>query len=268
MSEPLSFLLRHPYAVVFGAVLAEQLGLPLPAAPLLLTAGALAGADKLDLTLTLGLTLAASLSADWVWYEAGRRRGSRVLGLLCRLSLEPDSCVRRTEDLFARYGAKSLLVAKFLPGLSALATPLAGVTGLSRARFLLFDGAGALLWGGAYLGLGFALSDRLETLVMRLADIGHGLTNVVVALLTAYVIVKFVNRRRFLRSLRLARIAPGQLKQRLDAGEELFIVDLRHERDFAAGPPAIAGAHRFTTAELAARHSEIPRDREIVLYCT
>ena len=268
MAEPLSFLLRHPYSVIFGAVLTEQLGLPLPAAPLLLAAGALAGMDRLDPTLTLGLTLAASLIADCIWYETGRRRGNKVLGFLCRLSLEPDSCVRRTENVFARYGAKSLLVAKFLPGLSALATPLAGVTGLSRGRFLLFDGVGALLWGGAYLGLGFAFSDRLEALVMRLAAVGHGLTSLIVALLLAYVLVKFLNRRRFLRSLRLARIAPEELKRRLHAGEDVFVVDLRSERDFAAGLPAIPGARRFTTAEIADRHAEIPRDREVVLYCT
>jgi len=254
--------------VIFGAVLTEQLGLPLPAAPLLLGAGALAGMNKLDLALTLGLTLSASLVADGIWYEAGRRRGRKVLGLLCRLSLEPDSCVRRTENVFARHGAKSLLVAKFLPGLSAVATPLAGVTGMSRARFLLFDAAGALLWGGAYLGLGFAFSDRLEALVLRLVAVGHGLTSLVVALLAAYVIVKFVKRRRFLHSLRLARIAPDELKQRLDAGEDVFVVDLRSERDFGAGAPGIPGARRFTMAEIAERHGEIPRDREVVLYCT
>jgi hypothetical protein len=134
--NPVSFLLQHPYSVLFGVVLAEQLGLPLPAAPLLLGAGALVGAGKLDLTTALALAIAACLIADFSWYEAGRRRGAAVLGFLCRLSLEPESCVRRTEDVFARHGERTLLIAKFLPGLSALATPLAGVTGVSRRRFL------------------------------------------------------------------------------------------------------------------------------------
>lgn len=266
--NPVSFLLQHPYSVLFGVVLAEQLGLPLPAAPLLLGAGALVGAGKLDLTTALVLALAACLLADFSWYEAGRRRGATILGFLCRLSLEPESCVRRTEDVFARHGERSLLIAKFLPGLSALATPLAGVTGVSRRRFLLLDLGGALLWIGTYVGLGYVFSDSLEWIVERLAAVANGVSMFVVGVLLAYVAFKFVKRRRFLHTLRMARITAAELATRLAAGEDVAIIDLRSEREYLADPAGIPGSRRFRIKELEERHGEIPRDRDVVLYCT
>ncbi len=244
--NPVSFLLQHPYSVLFGVVLAEQLGLPLPAAPLLLGAGALVGAGKLDLTTALVLAVAACLLADFSWYEAGRRRGAAVLGFLCRLSLEPESCVRRTEDVFLRHGERTLLIAKFLPGLSALATPLAGVTGVSRRRFLLLDMGGALLWIGTYVGLGYVFSDSLEWIVARLADVAHGVTLFVVSVLVAYVAVKFVKRRRFLHALRMARISAAELRARIANGEPLTLLDLRSEREYLADP--VASRARATCA--------------------
>jgi membrane protein DedA with SNARE-associated domain len=165
MSEMLQFLIRNGYIVLFAWVFAEQIGLPLPAIPLLFAAGALAGTGKLNLLVALALAVCASLVGDLIWYEVGRRKGGSVLNFLCRISLEPDSCVRNTESAFARHGARSLLVAKFVPGLSTAAPPLAGIFQMRRGRFLLFDGLGALIWAGAFVGLGFLFSNQLERLV-------------------------------------------------------------------------------------------------------
>lgn len=162
MSETLQWLLQHGYAAIAVYVLAKQLGLPLPAAPVLVAAGALAGSGELGFAQVIGLALLASLAADVLWYEIGRRYGRRVLRFLCHRSLEPGSCVRRTEGAFVRTGAWSLVVAKFVPGLSTVAPPLAGMVRIRLWRFLLLDGAGILAWALAYAGLGYLFGHPLE----------------------------------------------------------------------------------------------------------
>jgi membrane protein DedA with SNARE-associated domain len=268
VNDTAAFLLHYRYAVLFGAVLAEQAGLPVPAVPFLLAAGALAATGGLDPALALGLAVLGSLLADLAWYEAGRRRGGKVLNLLCRISLEPDSCVRRTEDVFARHGARTLLVAKFLPGLSTVGPPLAGVIGMRLLRFLLHSGAGALLWAGAYGLVGFLFHDQLEAVAERALALGGRAALVLGATFALWLGAKYVERRRFLRSLRIARISVEELKRKMEAGEELVIVDLRGSLDFEADPRRIPGALRLATGEIEARHQEIPRDRDVVLYCT
>jgi membrane protein DedA with SNARE-associated domain len=263
-----SFLIEQRYPLLFGAVLAEQLGLPLPAAPLLLSAGALAGMGKLDFAAALALSGLASLAADLAWYEAGRRRGGRILAWLCRLSLEPDSCVRRTEDAFARHGARTLLVAKFVPGLSTIAPPLAGIAGMTAWRFAAWDGAGALLWAGTYLALGVVFERQIEAVARGIEALGGDLLGAGGVLLLAWLALKWLQRRRFLRRLRVARITPEELKSKIDGREPVVVVDLRHHRDFDADPVTVPGALRLSTDELQQRHLEIPRDRDIVLYCT
>jgi membrane protein DedA with SNARE-associated domain len=268
MARTLEFLVAHGYLLLFAFALAEQLGLPLPAIPVLLAAGALAAHGRMSLALVLAVAVLAALIGDLVWYALGRVKGGKVLSFLCRISLEPDSCVRRTEDVFARHGARSLLVAKFVPGLSTVAPPLAGIFGMPPARFLLFDAAGSLAWVGAYTGLGWLFADELE----RVAEVALGLGArfaVLVGLATAlFLVVKYERRRRFLRSLRIARIAPEELKARLDAGEPVVVIDLRSSPDFEAAPYVIPGAFRSAPDELEARAETIPRDREVVLYCT
>lgn len=268
MDEAIQFLIRHGYAVLFVWVGAEQIGLPVPAVPLLLAAGALAGAGQLKLVPALVLVVCASVLADAVWYQIGRRRGSQVLGLLCRISLEPDSCVRRTEDVFARYGVRSLLVAKFVPGLNTAAPPLAGIVGMRPSRFLLFDGLGGLVWAGTFIGLGYLFSHQLGTVAAYALRLGTWLLVLLVGGLIAYIAWKFVERRRFLRELRIARITPEELSRKLEMGEDLVIVDLRHSLDFEAEPATIPGALHLDPEELERRHQEIPRDRDVVLYCT
>src|SRR5215510_7719003 len=228
MSDTLHFLARHGYIVLFASVLAQQLGIPLPSTPFIVAAGALAHTGQLSFGVAIFVAFSAAMIADLVWYEIGRLRGIRVLQFLCRISLEPDYCVRRTENTFERYGAKTLIVGKIVPGISAVATPMAGVYGLARSRFLLFDGLGILLWIGTFELLGYLFSDQLEDVVKYASRFGGLLFVLLVGGLLAYVGWKYAQRRRFLRSLRVARVTPEQVKAELDSGVDLAIVDLRH----------------------------------------
>jgi len=268
MHSTLEFVLRHGYTLVFLVVLMEQAGLPIPSLPVLLAVGALAGAGKLSLPLALGLAVVASLIADSIWYELGRLRGHSILSLLCRISLEPDSCVRRTENAFAQRGARSLLVAKFIPGLSTAAPPLAGMLRMRLSRFFTWDAAGALLWAGAYAGVGFIFSSELDRVAVHLQRLGSGLLVLLVGGLAAYLGFKYYQRQRFIRELRIARITPEELKQKLDAGEEVTVIDLRHSVEFGADNAKVPGAIHVDPEEIEQSHLEIPRDRDIVLYCT
>ena len=268
MDETFQFLIRHGYSVLFLWVLAEQLGLPLPATPLLLAAGALAGAGQMNLWLALALAVLACMLGDVSWYQFGRLRGGKVLNLLCRISLEPDSCVRKTENAFVRHGSRSLLIAKFVPGLNTMAPPLAGIIGMRLGRFLIFDALGTLLYIGTFIGLGFVFSNQLEQVASRVASLGFSLLVILAGGLAAYIFWKYIQRRRFIRSLRIARITPEELRRKIEAGEEVVVVDLRGTLDFEAEPQTIPGAIRLAPDKVEEGHNQIPRDREIVLFCT
>lgn len=268
MKQLIPFLAQHGYAVLFVSVLTEQLGLPLPAVPALLAIGALAGAHELSFRLSLLLAVAAALIGDVVWFAIGRLRGAPVLGFLCRISLEPDSCVSKAKTAFARYGARSLVMAKFIPGLSLAVRPLAGIFQMRLSKFLLYDGAGAFLWAGAFLGLGLVFDKQVEAAIQVVSRTASRLLVVVAVSLGGYLAFKFAQRRRFLRKLSVARITPQELKRRLDAGEDIAIVDLRQDLDFEADPGLLPGALRMRADEIASRHQELPRDRELILYCT
>src|ERR1700741_995486 len=172
MHSTLEFLVNHGYLVLLIWVFLEQAGLPLPSIPLLLASCALIGMHRLNFGVALLICMIASVCADTIWYQLGRTRGIRILHWLCRISLEPDSCVRRTEGLFEKQGAKSLLIAKFLPGLNTVATPLAGIFQMRLRKFLCFDAFGALLWAGTYLGLGYLFSDQIEHIAYHAAALG------------------------------------------------------------------------------------------------
>jgi membrane protein DedA with SNARE-associated domain len=268
MHDAAQFLIRHGYVVLFAGVFAEQIGLPTPSMPFLLAAGALAGAGQMNLAAALGLAVAATLVSDIIWYEIGRRKGGKVLNYLCRISLEPDSCVRRTEDVFARHGARSLIFSKFVPGLNTAAPPLAGIFRMRLGKFLLFDTAGAVVWAGGFILLGYIFSDRLERIAAHAIELGTWLVVILAGGLAAYISWKYVQRQRFLRSLRIARISAEELRHLIDAGENPVIVDLRHSVDFHADPEFIPGAIRLAPEEIEAKHDAVPRDRDIVLYCT
>jgi membrane protein DedA with SNARE-associated domain len=268
MEAVIEVLTRHGYTVVFWWVFAEQIGLPIPAVPVLLAAGALAGGGRLALLPALLAAAVASLVSDTLWYGLGRLRGGRVLAWLCRISLEPDSCVRRTQHTFSVHGARSLLVAKFVPGFSTAAPPLAGVIGMPLLRFMGFTGLGGLIWAGAFMCLGWLFSAQLEVAAAAIGRLGSWALGLLAAAFGGYIVWKWLARQRFLRRIRIARITPEELKAKLEAGEDLMLVDVRHRIDFDAEPSIIPGALHLTTEELEARHLEIPREREIVLYCT
>src|SRR5580704_16324932 len=172
MHRTLEFLLHHGYAVLLAWVFAEQLGLPLPSMPLLLAAGALAGTGQMSFFGSLFCAMLAAVASDSIWYSMGRSKGIRVLQLICKISIEPDSCVRRTEGVFSKQGARSLLFAKFLPGLGTVAPPLAGIFHMRARRFLLFDALGSLLWAGTFLGIGYIFSGQIELVAEHLAALG------------------------------------------------------------------------------------------------
>jgi membrane protein DedA with SNARE-associated domain len=268
MHSVLEFLLHHGYAVLLAWVFAEQIGLPVPSLPILLAAGALAGSGRFNFAGSIFLSVLGCLVADSSWYALGRVRGIKVLQLLCKISLEPDSCVRRTEGLFAKQGARSLVFAKFVPGLGTVAPPLAGIFHMRPSRFLLFDTFGALLWSSLYVGLGYIFSGEIERIAEHAFHLGSGLGVLVISALVAYIGYKFIARQRFLRELRIGRITADELKQKIDAGEELVIVDLRHSVDFEADPHTIPGAFRMDAEDLEEQDDRLPRDRDVILYCT
>lgn len=261
-----AFVESHGYALLFFWVLAEQSAIPLPSVPLLLAAGALIRSGKLHPILAIACCVAAALIADTIWFELGKRRGRGILKLLCRVSLEPDSCVRQTENAFVKYGLRSLLVSKFVPGLNAVAAPLAGNSHARYERFLLYDAAGAMLWSGAYFLLGGIFSTQLELILGYASTMGSSLLLLVIALFALWVGRKYLQRRMFLRKLHGARITPEELRERLDAGEDLLIVDLRGP--LSENPNVIPGAIQLSPEDLDNRHPELPRDREIILFCS
>lgn len=267
MTDPIQFLTEHGYTVVFVLVLADQIGVPVPSFPVVLAAGAMAGAGHLHPLLVLALASAGAFLSDAIWYELGRYRGARVLRLLCRLSLEPDVCVRMTEASFHRHGWRSLLVSKFVPWLNVVASPVAGMIGMARLTFWFWNGLGAVLWAGVLVGGGYLLRDELERTRAFLALPGQWLFAGAFALLASYLAVKYFRRRRMIRQLRIPRITPQELKRRIEEGETLAIIDLRSDREFGDCPQTLPGAVRLVPSQVARRHGEIPADRELVLYC-
>lgn len=268
MNELLPFLVRHGYALVFVWVLAEQGGLPIPSAPLLLAAGALAANGKMNVALVILLAAGAALTSDLVWFWVGRRFGTGVLGWLCRISLEPDSCVQNTRTRLGRHGARVLLVSKFIPGLNTVAAPLAGVIRLGRRRFMVYDGAGALLWSVALTGSGYGFSGQLARAAAAAVPMGKWLAAVLSAGLAGYAGWKYAKRRQLLRRWSgLAWITPEDLKAKVDAGEDVIIFDLRNALEFGAHPETLPGAVPMDAASLVSPTWALPKDREIVLFC-
>jgi membrane protein DedA with SNARE-associated domain len=268
MAETLQFVVEHGYVLLFFWVLAEQAGLPIPASPLLLAAGALAGQHQLNFMLVLFVAATGSLVADCFWYFFGKRKGAVVLGWLCKIALEPDSCVRRTESTFTRLGYRTLLVCKFVPGLNTAAPALAATAGIGLPQFLLFDWLGALLWASAFAGLGLAFSKQLDRVADDVAHFGSWVVLLVIGGTIAYIGYKFYQRKQFLKQVAGTRIAPEELKQKLDSGEAVTIIDLRHPLDLLPDPRTLPGALRISPEELEQRHGEITRDGDIVLFCT
>jgi membrane protein DedA with SNARE-associated domain/rhodanese-related sulfurtransferase len=259
---------RWGLALVFGWVLVEQSGVPFPAAPLLITAGALAQEGALRPEWVLGCALAGSLIADHAWFVAGRYRGRALLGRICKLSLSPDTCVRRTDDLIVRHGAPLLLFAKFIPGVSAVAIPSAAAMGLAYRRFVLFDAAGALIWSGAYVGLGMIFSREVQRLLDVLDRYGTGGLIVVACLFALYIAGKFAYRRRLKKLYRLVRIAPHEAAELMRGDPDVLFVDARSKLAREEDPRRLPNAIDYHEGSLAAIMPRDSHGRTIVTFCT
>ena len=268
MALPTHILLVYGYLLLFGWVLVEQFGIPLPATPVLLAAGALTAEHALSFPLALAVSLAATLVADSTWFLVGRRYGHHVLRLLCKMSLEPTVCVRRTQDSFGRRRAVTLMIANFVPGLATLAPPVAGQNGMNFGSFLVFDGIGATLWLTALLAGGRFFGDALKHDPSLLNWVGRFSGVLLVLGILGFFAGRLYRRSVSLKKLAAARLDPAELKRQLDAGEPVYIVDLRHPLELLPEPYTLPGALHFSPDSLTTRHHEIPRDRDIVLFCT
>jgi membrane protein DedA with SNARE-associated domain/rhodanese-related sulfurtransferase len=255
------------YAVLALTAFSGQAALVIPIVPVLVSAGAIAARGEMHPLMAVAALTTGVVCGDSLWFWLGRKRGASMLGRVCRLALEPDTCVRRTQNVLRRYGARTLLVAKFIPGLSTVALPMAGTYGMKLRRFLVFDTIGVLAWCSAYVALGYVSAQQIANLAPRW-PIDWRMVAALAAAAALYLLWKYIRRRQQVRRVWIDRITPDALRQRQLAGERLCVVDLRHELDFEAEPYVIPGALYIPAEELARRHSEIPRDVEVVLYCT
>jgi membrane protein DedA with SNARE-associated domain/rhodanese-related sulfurtransferase len=259
---------QYGLIIVFINILVDQIGLPVPAVPTLIIAGALAAERQLPLAPLFAWSVFACLIADCGWYLIGQRYGIRVLKTLCRISLEPDSCVSQTQTRFERWGINSLVLAKFIPGLSIIAPPLAGAMRIGWSRFIVLSTAGAALWVGSALGAGMLFKAQIAALLTHIDDVGSVAVVVIAAALAAYIGYKWWERARFYQSLRMARVGVVELYDLIQAGAKPVIVDVRSPTARALDPHGIPGALHVPLENVAASIKNLPRDREIILYCS
>lgn len=273
MPIALELFVKYAYLILFVWVLVEQFGVPIPSIPLLLTAGTLSATHKMSAFIALLCVLAACMISDSMWYLLGRSYGNRVLKLLCRFSLEASTCVTKTEGYFTKRGPVTLLFAKFVPGLSTVAAPIAGQTGMPFARFLIYDLAGSIIWAEAYLLAGRFFGDIAKKSAPFLHMLGHFAGALFIVMVIGFFTFRVVKQRRFLASVKRMRLEPGELMEMIDEAAKLgepapFIVDLRHPLDYLPDPRVLPGAVRVGPTELALHSDRIPRDRDVILYCT
>ena len=268
MELPTHILLTYGYLLLFAWVLVEQLGIPLPATPVLLAAGALSVDGPIHFHIAFLTGITATLIADCFWFLVGRRHGHFVLRILCKLSLEPTTCVRRTQDSFGRRRGVLLAFAKFVPGLGMLAPPVAGQNGMRFTNFIFFDAIGASLWIGVLLTIGRLFGDALKRDPSLLNWAGRFSGALLLLGIAGFFLGRLYRRRMVLKQLAASRLEPQELKALLDSGEPVYIVDLRHPLELLPDPFTLPGALHFSPDEIAKRHNEIPRDRDVVLYCT
>jgi membrane protein DedA with SNARE-associated domain len=264
MKTVLHLLTTHPYLVLLVAGLLERVGLPLLFAPVLVAAGALAAAGQMQFDVGFWIALLTCILGDALWYEIGRRRGDSVLSMLCRISLERESCVRRSKTLLGKGAIRTVLLSKWLPGLSHVVPAVAGLTGVPRQRFFLVNAGGSAIWT-----LAMMLAGWVPVAHMHLSPaVGPIAFEASVVVLGGNIVVKYLQKRRFLKQLYQARIEPPELRQRLEEGQRIVILDLRHPLDSVTDPRTLPGAIRVLPDDVTQRADLLPKDREIVLYCT
>ena len=268
MQELVDLIARHGVALVFLNVLLEQLGLPVPAVPTLIVAGALAATGQISAAAVFGVAVLACYIGDGLWFAAGRLYGRRVMSLLCRISLSPDSCVRQSEYHFERWGKAAIVVSKFVPALSTVTPPLAGAMRMGWPTFIVLNGIGIALWSALPIGVGMLFADQVDRAIAWLEGYGVMAVALVGAALAAYIAFKWWERRRFFRALRLARITVEELRSLMDRDKRPVVVDVRSEVARKADARFIPGALVIGVGDVEARLHDLPRDRDIIFYCS
>lgn len=261
--------LAHQYGliIVFSNVLLMQLGLPIPTVPTLIVSGTLAADGHVSLAALMAVTVLASLIGDTVWYLIGQRHGLRVMTFLCRLSLSPDSCVRQTETRFERWGLTTLLVAKFIPGLSLIVAPMAGALRLPRLAFLFFDAIGIFLWASLAIGFGWLFHPDIELISRQFMGLGNGALLIAGIALLAYISYKWWQRWRFQKILAIARISVNELVDMMDSGNTPVIVDIRSPSVRTLDARHIPGAKMIALNEWQTLIPHVRLESDIVVYC-
>ena len=267
MSKLILLIQTYGVLLVFATVLIEQIGMPIPAFPILIVAGALAVDGQVSWPVVLAVSLSACLISDYFWFRAGRFYGKRILKLLCKISLSPDYCVSQTEDNFNRYGPKSLIVAKFIPGFNTIGPPLAGAMGTSTARFMAFSVAGGLLWSSVGIGIGAYFHTSVDQVLDVLETMGSTALMVLAGLLVLFVLFKYVERRRFRQGLQVERISMDELKELIENGHDPVIIDARSVTAQKLDEP-IPGAVIYNACEPDRLMATLDKDRHIIVYCS
>jgi membrane protein DedA with SNARE-associated domain/rhodanese-related sulfurtransferase len=268
-ARPLKPRPRHYLFNSLGSCIWETTLLPVPAILFLLTAGALARGGGLDLSLVLCMGVLGCLAGDFVWFEAGRHWGSQIIRILCAFGSDPHYCAQRAHQVFGRWGMRSLIVAKFIPGLDGVAPPLAGIEGSGRSAFLAYDSLGSFLWTAVYAGLGYLFANRLALIAASIARFGAILAAGIGIPLACYVAWRVGVMTHMLRHLRLRRITPLLLNEKITSGEPIAIIDLLGFEDDHGNRAGIPGAVRMDPAHLRSRlRVVVPENLGLVLYCS
>ena len=265
--EIVALIAQHGLLMVFLSVLVDQAGVPLPSIPALVVAGAMAASEKVSIPAILVVAVAACLLCDLAWYWAGRHFGAAVIRTLCRISLAPDSCVRQSETNFERWGGQMLLIAKFVPGLDAVAPPLMGAMRLPIQVFALLDGVGSLLWAGVPLGLGYFFAAQVDVVLAALASAGTFALELVLGLAALYILRKWWRRRSLLVALRMARITVEELHRAITHGRAPVVVDVRSRTSRRLDRRMVPGALLLELDRVDEGLYDVPLDQELVIYC-
>ncbi len=268
MEELTGLLAQHGILLVFANVLLTQSGVPVPAVPILIIAGALVAQGQMALVPLLLVTVAASLIGDTLWYLGGRRYGYPILRTLCRVAIEPDSCVKQTETIFERWGAPSLILAKYIPGFSTIAPPLAGTMRVGLPSFLGYSAAAGLLWSTLPIALGALFSTEVEHALEWLEGMGTGALAVIAAVAVFYVGIKTVQRYLLIRFLRMVRISVEELRELMRQDAKPIVLDVRSATARKLDPRRIPGAIWVNMAAPASALVAVPPDRDVVVYCS
>jgi membrane protein DedA with SNARE-associated domain len=265
MQYLLDFLRTNGPFVISLVAFLETLGLPIPAFPFLVLAGCLVVEDSMSLPLTLFAAVIGVMTADLFWYWLGRRMGKRALKVLCKISLNPEACVGRSESLFYNHSTAAILMARLLPGLNTLVPSLAGILGLKLWRYASLDAAGSLIWAATGIGLGLAFG---RGVLSRLESVQHILVLLLAAMFGFYIIFRIGYQYYLTSRYSVPRIQPEELQRRLASGDGVVVVDLRSNLAYADSSDVLPGARRIPPSEFEMHTDSLPKEKEIVFYCT